>query len=313
MKKSDIRLISKDGKSIFIHYWQPLEISEEPTIVQIVHGMAEHGGRYNEFASFLVQKGFIVYANDHRGHGRSVGEEDTFGYFADTDGWNRVVADLYMVSSYIISNHPKGKLILLGHSMGSFLARRFVQCYDLKLAGLLISGTGYDTGILGDLGIGIAKFQMLKNGSSTLSTLLDRLSFGSFNKTFKSAETPFDWLSRDSKKVREYIEDPYCGFVFTAGGFCDMLGGIKELHKREEIKRTPIDVPIYIFSGELDPVGKEGKGVKKVYDSYITMGCKDVTLKLYPEGRHEMLNEINRYDVYRDIIDWIYFKSSNGY
>jgi len=307
MAKSEIKLITRNGNSIFVHCWEPIKIPNNPVIVQIVHGMAEHGGRYDEFARFLVDKGFIVYANDHRGHGQSVGD-GVLGYFADTDGWNLVLDDLYIVNNYIQSKYPKGRTVLLGHSMGSFLARRFTQCYSVELSGLILSGTGWDNGILGAIGIGIAKLQMWQKGDKYPSTLLNRLSFGDFNKAFKPTKTAFDWLSRDNKKVEEYIEDPYCGFVFTARGFYDLLRGIKELHKEEELKKTPIDLPICIFSGALDPVSKDGEGVKKVYDSYLSLGCRNITLKLYDEGRHEMLNEINRYEVYKDILNWINLK-----
>ncbi|MCC5910131.1 MAG: lysophospholipase [Clostridiaceae bacterium] len=301
-----MKINAQDGKSIFGRCWQPLNVPENPIILQIAHGMAEHGGRYDEFANFLVQQGFVVYVNDHRGHGLSLGDGDTLGYFADTNGWKQVVNDLNLVSEYILNQYPKGRLVLLGHSMGSFLARRFVQCYDTRLEGLILSGTGWDVGFLGYLAIGLAKIQIWKKGSTVPSTLLDRLSFGSFNKGFRPIETPFDWLSRDGQKVKEYIEDPYCGFIFTAGGFYDLLNGIKDLHHPEELNKTTKDLPILIFSGELDPVGKKGKGVQQVYEAYKSIGCTNVTMKLYPKGRHEMLNEVNRHEVYRDVTHWIH-------
>ncbi len=305
MIKNEIKLTAKDGKLIHVHCWQPDHISENPIVVQIAHGMAEHGGMYHEFAEFLVKNNFIVYANDHRGHGVTVKKEDTYGYFADKDGWNLVLDDLNIVSNYILDKYPKVKLFLLGHSMGSFLARRFVQCYDVNLSGLILSGTGWKQGALGDLGIAIAKTQSKVKGDKSLSFLLNRFSFGNYNKKFTPTQTASDWLSRDDEKVKEYIKDQHCGFVFTAKGYYDMLGGIKELHKKEELIRTPKNLPIYIFSGDLDPVGKEGRGVKKVYNAYKYIGCNDVSLKLYPEGRHEMLNEINRYEVFEDVLNWI--------
>lgn len=304
MKYTGSKKKMTDGHEIFIHKWES-GTSTPKGIVQISHGMAEHAGRYEPFAEKLVDSGYLVYANDHRGHGKTAGSLDNLGFFAENNGWMSVVEDMNELTSIIRNAHPGLPVFLLGHSMGSFLLRTYMFQYGTRINGAIISGTAGSPGVLGDIGMLVANMEIKRKGLRGKSTLLHQLSFGGYNKAFKPARTDFDWLSRDHAEVDKYINDPFCGTVFTAGFYRDLLWGLKTIHKKENIRMIPKNLPILILSGDKDPVGKNGKGVSQVYQSLKNIGIKDIQLSLYPEGRHEMLNETNRHEVYRDVINWM--------
>jgi alpha-beta hydrolase superfamily lysophospholipase len=303
MQTSSFSFETKDGSQIFVHKWIPNQ--EAKGIVQVAHGMSEHSARYGNFAAALVEKGYIVYANDHRGHGRTAGDQENLGYFADEHGWERTVEDLYQLTQRIRDENPYLPVFLFGHSMGSFLCIRYIQKYGKELSGVILSGTGSDPGFLSTIGIWIAKREMKKKGKKARSELLNKLSFGSYNKAFKPNRTEFDWLTRDKQEVDKYIEDPYCGEVATAGFFYDMISGIKQLDNPDRMSQIPKELPIFIFSGDKDPVGNYSKGVIKTFQNFKKAGIKNISCKLYKDGRHEMLNEINREEVFRDVIQWL--------
>ncbi len=297
-----------DKKEIFTHKWLPGDGSETLNIkaaVQIAHGMAEHSARYNSFAKMLTDNNFAVYANDHRGHGQTAGSLENLGYFSDTNGWDLVIEDMSLLTTRIKNNHPNVPIFLFGHSMGSFLCRDYMFTFGNNIAGVILSATASDPGLLGNVGIMISKIESLIKGGKAKSTLMDSLSFGSFNKAFRPNRTKFDWLSRDNAEVDKYVDDPFCGTVFTAGFFNDLLRGIKKINRDENIRNTPKDLPVYLFSGSDDPIGDFTKGVKKIFAVYEKAGIKDLTIKFYKDGRHEMLNEINQKEVYNDIINWL--------
>lgn len=304
MKYTASKTKMTDGHEIFIHKWIS-EKSDPKGIVQISHGMAEHAGRYEPFAEKLVDSGYLVYANDHRGHGKTAGSLDNLGFFAENNGWMRVVEDMNELTSLIRNAHPGLPVFLLGHSMGSFLLRTYMFLYGTRINGAIISGTAGSPGVLGDIGLLVANMEIKRKGLRGKSTLLHQLSFGGYNKAFKPARTDFDWLSRDHAEVDKYSNDPFCGTVFTAGFYRDLLWGLKTIHKKENISMIPKNLPILILSGDKDPVGKNGKGVSQVFQSLKNIGIKDIQLSLYPDGRHEMLNETNRHEVYRDLINWM--------
>jgi alpha-beta hydrolase superfamily lysophospholipase len=294
-----------DGSDIFTYRWVPDTGAPIKAVVQIAHGMAEHAGRYGRFADALVAAGYAVYANDHRGHGRSAGDPASTGYFADHDGWFKVAGDLAQLTGIIRGNHPGVPIFLLGHSMGSFLVRTVITRDAGDVAGVVLSGTGGDPGLAGKVGLVIARTVAALKGPRHPSRLLNTLSFGGFNKPFAPARTEFDWLSRDGAEVDRYIADPFCGAVFSAGFFVDLLEGIAYIHKPENIARIPKDLPIYLFSGAADPVGGRTRGVRQVADGYRRTGIRDVVVRFYAGGRHEMLNEINRREVFDDAIAWL--------
>lgn len=305
MIREDFTFQTDDGAEIFCCKWSDPKNVTINGIVQISHGMAEHVLRYEDFARYLVKRGYHVYGHDHRGHGQTARKQEDIGYFTDTDGFEQVVRDVKQFTDLIQKNNPSTPLILFGHSMGSFIARSYVQLFGNQLTGAIFSGTGGDPGLLGKMGRRIAERECRKKGRRTASPLLDKLSFGSFNNQFKPNRTNFDWLSRDEKQVDLYIADPFCGKIFTSGFFADLLTGLLTLHRQEEINKIPKQLPLLLIAGDKDPVGKNGKGVTQVYQHYKRAAIVDVSIKLYEGARHEILNETNREEVFGDIATWI--------
>lgn len=294
-----------DDYQIFVSKWTTEERGKPRAIVQLAHGMAEHIKRYDAFAKKLVSENMVVYGNDHRGHGKTAELNDSSGYFADEQGFEKVVHDMVKLTNIIEEEYPSVPIILLGHSMGSFLSRRYIQLYGDKLAGVILCGTGGDPGLMGKIGRMIAAREMKKKGRRTPSTLLNNMTFGSYNKAFRPTRTEFDWLSRDEKEVDKYIKDPDCGAVFTSGFFHDLLEGLEMINKKENIRSIPSRLPIWLISGSQDPVGNNAKGVLKTYQAFKKAGLGDVSYQLYENARHELLNEINKDIVQADIIQWI--------
>lgn len=295
---------SDDGTEVFVYKWTPENI-EIKGIVQISHGMAETAARYGRFANILTKNGYIVYASDHRGHGKTAGDVESLGYLGDKDGFDWLVKDLYKLTKIIKDENPDLPLFLFGHSMGSFAAQRYIMLYGKELKGVILSGSNGKQGILLDIGSMIAKREIKKYGRKSPSEKLNNLVFGNYNKAFKPNRTEFDFLSRDNDEVDLYIDDPFCGTVFTTGFFYDFFVGLKVIEDKENIALVPKDLPIYIFSGDKDPVGKFGRGVINLYNRYKEHGTKDLEYKLYKDGRHEMLNETNRDEVMNDVVQWL--------
>ncbi|MFU0800998.1 MAG: alpha/beta hydrolase [Xylanivirga thermophila] len=305
MYKETFNFKASDGLDIFVYKWSPDGDRQGKAVVQIAHGMAETAGRYESFAKSLTDDGYIVYANDHRGHGKTAKSLDEVGYIGP-DGFNRMVLDMKELTKFIRNvENPNFPLFLFGHSMGSFLSQRYISLYGKDIQGVILSGTSCNPGPIVNIGIRMAQKEMDKNGPKAKSPRLNDMSFGGYNKKFSPNRTDFDWLSRDENEVDKYIKDPYCGGIFTTSFYYDFLSGMKEIFKKENMGNVPKDLPIYIFGGDKDPVGKMGKGVPKLVKAYKGLGIKDVSYKLYKDGRHEMLNEINRDEVVRDILVWL--------
>lgn len=300
----DFTFKDEEGVEIFAYKWTPEDDSNVKGVVQISHGMAETAARYERFAEVLNKAGYIVYANDHRGHGRTAGSVENVGYCGE-DGFNWMVKDMRQLNRIIRDENPILPIFLMGHSMGSMLSQTYIENYGDTISGVILSGTSGSMGSIVDMGIIIAKIEMKRIGPKGRSSLLNSMTFGSYNKEFKPARTDFDWLNRDNAEVDKYIGDPYCGGVFSAGFFYDFLRGLKEMHKIESIKKIPVGLPVYMFSGDKDPVGKDCKTVQQLIDEYKKAGIKDVTHKFYKDGRHEMLNELNRDEVITDTIRWL--------
>ena len=304
VKASYFEFEAEDGVVIYAKNW--ISETESPkAIVQIAHGMAEHITRYDDFAEFLVNQGFAVYGNDHRGHGKMSEKQGNFGYFADESGFEKVVGDLLSLTKVIEKDFPEVPVFLFGHSLGSFLTRRYMQLYGDHIQGAILSGTGGHPGVLGKVAKAIAGAESRIRGRKTPSSLMTKLTFGAYNKNFNPVKTEFDWLSRDEKEVRKYSNDPLCGGECSTGLFIDLFEGLNLIHERRNLKGIPKELPLYIFSGDKDPVGNNTKGVRQVYEEFKTIGMMDVSLKFYKEGRHEMLNEVNKEEVYEDILSWL--------
>lgn len=298
--------ICSDGHRLAYNLWMPEQGTEVKAFVQILHGMAEYSDRYYKFAKYLNKAGIAVFCGDHRGHGETA-SDDEIGWFSEKDGWNRIACDAFELANFITSQYKSLTVptILFGHSMGSFLARTVMVAHPEFYSGVIIMGTGCSKGIVGKVGKLICKIQIKKNGQKSKGVLMNKLSFGSYNKAIENPMTEFDWLSRDDQEVGKYIADPKCGFVCTNGFFYDLLTGIEFANSKANAAILPKDLPLLIISGQEDPVGDLGKGVEKVYNLYCDAGIADVELVLVPGARHELLNEIDRKDTYKVLLSWI--------
>lgn len=305
---SDFYFPSSNGKTE-IHIRRCLPHGSIKASLQISHGVAEHSGRYDDFAAFLAERGIAVYTNDHMGHGRSVSESWPFGYFGEDKGWEYALEDMNTLHKYVKNSHPAVPCFLLGHSMGSFLARNYAIIHPDEFDGLILSGTGQQPKAFAKGGELMSRLEIKKHGAAYQSPLLNNLAFGSYNESFAPVKSSHDWLSRDEKQVARYIDDPLCGFIPSAGLFCQLMRGISFITSSSNLKLMNKDLPVYFMSGDADPVGEMGKGVKRAFASFVKAGMKDVSIRLYSGGRHEMLNETNRNEVYSDIFacleDWI--------
>ena len=301
---SDFSFLSGNGRTnIHVRRCDPDETPRG--IVQIAHGIAEYALRYDAFAEFLAQNGFVVVANDHLGHGQSICSEDDLGFFAEHHGWELAVGDMRKLYELMRKEFPELPYFLFGHSMGSFLTRTYLIKFQDGLAGAVISGTGQQPGLVVKVGRMLSASEIKKNGARFKSQKLNDLAFGSYNKAFEPKRTDFDWLSRDNAQVDKYIADPLCGFLPSAQLQNDMMGGILYIQDQKNVERMKKDLPVYFMSGDMDPVGAAGKGVLKAVESFKKAGMQDVTVKLYPGGRHEMLNETNRDEVFADVLAWL--------
>lgn len=302
--EQDLWLTMSDQHDVFVHKW--FDVSTPPkAILQLSHGMAEHILRYHSFAQALVAEGIFVYGHDHRGHGKTGEKNGLLGFFADDNGFERVVDDLNEINEFIHKQYPDSPIFLMGHSMGSFIVRRFVQRFHGRVNGVILSGTGGNPGLMGKVGQKLAQSQMRKLGNRTESLLMNKLTFGSYNKKIPKVETDFDWLTRDQQEIQKYIKDPHCGYVSTTGFFYDLLLGLDIIHNDNEVKGIEKKLPFYFISGNQDPVGNYTKGVIGVIKQFKKCGIDQIDYRFYKEGRHELLNELNKQEVIDDIIQWL--------
>jgi len=303
MTADEFQYETADGLSLHVRRWAPAAASR--AVVLIVHGMAEHAGRYDRLAAALNEKGYEVVAPDLRGHGKSIADQDNPGLFATKDGWNKSIGDIKALSLLIRQQSPGKPVILLGHSMGSFLAQRLMIEQGSEFAAVILSGTNGPVGILRGVGAIIARIEVLRCGAKNPSSLLTSMSFGAYNKPYDPPRTEFDWLSRDEAEVDKYVADPLCGFAVSTSLWRDFLDGLGELHRPQDVSRIPRDLPIFLVSGDRDPVGGYAKGVQKLLDLYARSGLANVSHKFYEGARHEIFNETNRDEVTSDIVDWL--------
>lgn len=300
----DFYFNSSTGKNK-IHARMCVPDAEPRAIVQIIHGIAEYIDRYDEFMSFLADNGIIAVGTDHLGHGKSIESEEQTGFFAYDNGWDYAVRDEEVLRLAVHENYPELPIIVFGHSMGSFMARTLLIRYPDAFNAAIISGTGNQGAALVNGGLFMGNLVTGLKGAHHYSKFLNNLAFGSYNKIYDNPKTEYDWLSRDEANVQKYIDDPLCGFIPSCSLFRDMMAGVKFITNKKNLTAMNKDMPVYFMSGDMDPVGECGKGVQKAYNNFLEAGMKDVSIKLYPGGRHEMLNEINKDEVYTDILAWL--------
>jgi alpha-beta hydrolase superfamily lysophospholipase len=296
-----------DGHPLFVYRWSPgtASLGVPRAVVHIAHGMSEHAGRYAVLADTLTSSQYIVYANDHRGHGRSATSTEDLGFFGARRGVRRVVQDIEELVALERKEHIGLPIILLGHSLGAFLAHLFLIEHASAVRAAVLSGSSGKPNALATLGWIIAVAERWRLGVRGRSRLLNRLSFGQYNRSFEPARTPFDWLSRDTGEVDRYIADSCCGFNCTISLWSDLLRELLTAFRADAIAKIPRDIALYVFSGELDPVGGNTKCVRHLLSAYRAAGLQNITERFYPGGRHEMLNETNRLEVMQDLVAWL--------
>lgn len=288
-----------------IHARMCMPEGEPRAVVQIVHGIAEYIDRYDDFMAFLAENGFVVVGDDHIGHGKSFSREEDMGFTSDKNGWWYMTDDVETLRLIMKDKYPELPIIIFGHSMGSFLARTHLIRYPGGFDAAVISGTGNQGKLLVAGGNAVGNMVKTIRGGSHHSKLLNNLAFGTYNKIYENPRTDYDWLTSREDVVDKYIADPLCGFIPSCSLFCDMMEGVKYITDQSNLDDMKKDTPVYFMSGTMDPVGECGKGVEKAYNSFKKAGMKDVDIRLYVDGRHEMLNEVNNAEVYNDILKWI--------
>ena len=302
---SEFTFPSADGQhSIHCSLWLPDE-GQPKAVVQIVHGISEYVNRYDCLARFLADRGYAVCGEDHLGHGRTGRQDNSFGVFARRGGWDLVTADIRALRKLMGGKFPGVPYFLLGHSMGSFLTRTYLCRHPGEISGALLSGTGQESPLLVSAGKFIAALLGLIHGHDHASPFVHNLSLGAYNKQFAPNRTPSDWITRDEAVVDAYLKDPFCQIKPSVSLYRDMLGGLQYISSPHALAQKDPDTPVYCNSGDQDPVGGNGVGVRKVHGYFPSYGTKDLTLKLYEGGSHEMHNELNRAEVFADVLAWL--------
>ena len=311
MKSTTFTYTDQDSIEIFVYKWEPE--STPKAAVQFVHGLAEHAKRYERVAEALCKEGYICYGEDHHGHGKTAGDltEATLAGNAGVlgpNGWSGVVNSLHELSKVIKKENPDIPLFIIGHSWGSWLTQDYIQEWGNELKGAIISGT---MGKVGKLVIKggkiIIKGEMKKRDITAPSEKMHKMNFKTNNRDWDDEEgaTGLEWLSRDKAEVKKYIEDPWCGFISPARLWYEFLNGFEKIWDKENELKIPKDLPIFIIAGTMDPIGSKNKTIKPLIKRYETYGIKDVTHKFYENARHEIFNETNRDEVFKDVIDWL--------
>ncbi len=303
MKEDTFQVAAADGVQIFVYRWQP--DGTPKAVVQIAHGMAEHAARYARLAQSLTANGYAVYASDLRGHGRTAKNPEDLGFLAAKDGWQLCADDLWRVNRRIAEENPRLPIILFGHSMGALLARQLMCDHGQSFAAVVLSGSNGQPTPMALAGRAITRAEKLRLGARGKSKLIQSLTFDAFNKRFEPARTRFDWLSRDPAEVNKYVADPLCGFNPSVQLWIDMLDAWAAIAADDNLAGVPRDLPIYVISGERDPVSAGTKMLLPMLEQYRKAGLTRVEHKFYPQARHELLNETNREEVTRDLLGWM--------
>lgn len=306
-KEEAFQFLSADGKTqIHAKRWIP-DSGEYKGILQIAHGMIEYMERYTAFAQYLTNEGYMVVAHDHLGHGDSVTSTDDWGYFAQEHPSDILVADMHKLRTMTQDANPKKVYFILGHSMGSYILRKYIAIHGEGIDGAIIMGTGYIPDATTKLGMTIAKVIATFRGWHYRSKFVQSLSYDKPYKQYDvtGKNTNNSWLTKDEDTVKKYYSDPKCTYVFTLNGYMGLFETVLFDNQQENIEKVPKELPILLVSGAKDPVGNMGDGVKKVYAKFENAGIKDITWKIYENDRHEILNETDREDVYHDIDAWM--------
>ncbi len=302
--KKEFTFPSRNGKDTCHAYSWVKEDCDIIGVFQIIHGMQEHAQRYDAFARFLAENGFLVVAEDHLGHGHTAATDADLGYFGEGDIPTILVRDVHRLKKIIQEQNPGKPYFILGHSMGSFILRKYLAMYKKGIDGAMILGTATKPAIVTGFGIFTCNLLKLFHGDRYYSRFITGASFGSYLKKFPNANTSSDWLTDDPEVIRAYRADKYCGFKFSINGFKAIFQMISYVCKSKNFKGLSKDMPILVAAGNADPVGDYGKAPVKVYNQFCDLGIKDVELKLYKDCRHEIITALNKDEVYNDLLDW---------
>lgn len=304
IEKTEFYINSTNEKNkLHVIVWHPMDGIR--AILQLSHGMSEYIDRYDRLATFLARQGILVIGNDHLGHGETAKDMDELGYFPTKELSKTVVDDLYKVTKTIRAQYPKLPFFLMGHSMGSFMARRYMMTYGKQLNGAILMGTGAQPAATLKAARATAASLSVLKGERHRSKAMLNLAFGTYNKRIKPVRTEYDWLSRDAANVDAYMDDPYCGFMFTLNGYKTLFDVLSFIQDPKNIEKLPMDVPTLLLAGTDDPVGHYGEDIKTICETYRQAGMKDIDMKLYPGDRHELLNELDYEQVQDDILAFI--------
>lgn len=295
---------SRDGKTK-IHAMEWMPKGEVKGVLQMCHGMVEYIERYHEFAEFLSQNGYYVVGHDHLGHGKSICSSENLGFFHETDGNDCVIGDIHQLRIQTEEKYPNVPYFMLGHSMGSFLVRQYIGFYGAGITGAIIMGTGDQPNVILRAGKFICRFIATFRGWKYRSSFVDNMAAGGYNKAFEKETDGSNWLSRNPENVIKYKNDLLCGYLFTVNAYYHMFSGMVKMNAQEKAGRIPKGLSVAFVSGKEDPVGNFGNGVKNVYKKYKLNGMQDVKMRLYEKDRHEILNELDREQVYQDLLMWL--------
>lgn len=302
MLEEEKSFTAADGKKIVYHRWLP-EKKEVRGVFQIIHGMAEHSLRYRWFASVLTDQGYAVYADDHRGHGKTAGSREKISHLEPGDA-ERMIEDEGRLTALISTDFPARPIVIFAHSMGSLIGRVYLGRFGSKVHAAVICGTAYKPAPVRLMARAVAWSQMKLLGARHRSPFLTRLTFGAYNRYFEK-RTLFDWLTRDQEEVDRFIADAQCGQLCTTGFFYTLFTLVSVASEARTIRSTPRDLPLFFIAGDKDPVGGYGKEIKELNKAFQNQGFKDTSLKLYAGARHELTNEINRDEVVDDLLHWL--------
>jgi len=302
--KREFYFLSKDEKTQ-IHAIEWVPTGKVKAVLQMCHGMVEYIDRYHDFAEYLSQNGYYVVGHDHLGHGKSVYSSDRLGFFHETNGNEYVIGDIHQIRIRTEEKYPHVPYFMLGHSMGSFLVRQYIGFYGAGISGAIIMGTGDQPNLILNMGKLMCRLQALIHGWTYRSALVDGMAAGAYNKRFEKETDGSNWLSRNPENVKNYRNDLLCGYMFTVNAYYHMFNGMIAMNNQEKAGRIPKGLSVAFVAGKNDPVGDFGKGVKKVWKRYKESGMQDVKMRLYEEDRHEILQELDRGQVFEDLLMWL--------
>lgn len=308
MQADHFHLSSLDNHRIFVRRWRSDASTPPRAIIHILHGMAEHSQRYAPLAAHLVDQGYVVFAHDHRGHGYSIPAGGLLGHFADHDGWHRVVADAHKVNEYLRHEYPGVPIVMIGHSMGSFITQSYLLRYGKTVDAVVLSGSAMSNRMGVRSARMLAHLEKLRSGPKGRSPLIDRATFGQYNRQItRQPRTGADWLSRDPAEVDKYVDDPLCGFLCTNQLWLDLTDGLEQIVNLRHAHALHPDIPFLLLSGKSDPLSDDPRqhGIERLAEHWRNAGLHHVDLKLYPNARHEIFNETNRQEVFEDLLNWL--------